>query len=69
MPTINYSKPYFTRMIMATLKDPQVTKLEQQVKQLEQVVKVLSGKIEFLERENRRRGQEVNQIASVLRKG
>jgi hypothetical protein len=49
--------------------DPKQAKLEQQIKQLEQVIKVLSGKVALLERENNRRKQEVNQIASALRKG
>lgn len=49
-------------------KDKQIIQLEQQVKQLTQALQVIGRKVEFLERENRRRGQEITQIASVLRK-
>jgi peptidoglycan hydrolase CwlO-like protein len=49
-------------------KDQHITKLEQQVKQLTQALQVIVRKVEFLERENNRRKQEVNQISSHLRK-
>jgi hypothetical protein len=50
-------------------KDTQkIAKLESQLTKLEQVVKVLAAKVSFLERENNRRKQEVNQISSHLRK-
>ena len=49
-------------------KDKQIVQLEKEVKQLTQALQVIGRKVEFLERENRRRGQEINQIASVLRK-
>ena len=42
--------------------------LEKQVKQLTQALQVIGRKVEFLERENRRRGQEVTQITSFLKK-
>ena len=48
--------------------DPKITQLEQQVKQLTQALQVIGRKVEFLERENNRRKQEVNQISSHLRK-
>jgi len=50
-------------------KDKQITQLEQQVKQLTQALQVIGRKVEFLERENNRRKMEINQVASVLRKG
>jgi outer membrane murein-binding lipoprotein Lpp len=49
-------------------KDPQQAKLEKQLATLEMVVKQLSARVQFLERENNRRKQEVNQIANSLRK-
>jgi outer membrane murein-binding lipoprotein Lpp len=49
-------------------KDPQQAKLEKQIATFEMVVKQLSTRVQFLERENNRRKQEVNQIANSLRK-
>ena len=49
-------------------KDPQQAKLEKQITVLELAVKQLSSRVQFLERENNRRKQEVNQIANSLRK-
>ena len=49
-------------------KDQKIVQLEKEVKQLTQALQVVGRKVEFLERENRRRGQEINQITSVLRK-
>jgi len=49
-------------------KDQKIGQLEKEVKQLTQALQVIGRKVEFLERENRRRGQEINQITSVLRK-
>jgi outer membrane murein-binding lipoprotein Lpp len=51
-----------------TSKDPLQAKLEKQVATLELAVKQLSSRVQFLERENNRRKQEVNQISSHLRK-
>lgn len=50
-------------------KDRQIAALEKQVKQLTEALQIIGRKVEFLERENRRRGQEITQISSVLRKG
>jgi outer membrane murein-binding lipoprotein Lpp len=49
-------------------KDPHLAKLEKQLATLEMVVKQLSARVQFLERENNRRKQEVTQIANLLRK-
>jgi outer membrane murein-binding lipoprotein Lpp len=49
-------------------KDPQQAKLEKQLAVLELAVKQLSSRVQFLERENNRRKQDVNQIANSLRK-
>jgi hypothetical protein len=49
-------------------KTPEQLKLEQQIKTLELAVKQLSSRVQFLERENNRRKQDVNQIANLLRK-
>ena len=49
-------------------KDRQIVALEKQVKQLTEALQIIGRKVEFLERENRRRGQEITQIASILRK-
>ena len=49
-----------------TPKDPDRIKLEQQLARLEQVVKVLAGKISFLERENNRRKDNINNIAQHI---
>ena len=51
-----------------TNKDPQQAKLEKQIATLELVVKQLSSRVQFLERENNRRKQDVNQIGNHLRK-
>jgi CII-binding regulator of phage lambda lysogenization HflD len=50
------------------VKDRQIAALEKQVKQLTDALQIIGRKVEFLERENRRRGQEINQITSILRK-
>jgi outer membrane murein-binding lipoprotein Lpp len=49
-------------------KDPQQAKLEKQITTLEMVVKQLSVRVQFLERENNRRKQDITQIVSSLRK-
>ena len=49
-------------------KDRQIVALEKQVKQLTEALQIIGRKVEFLERENRRRGQEITQISSILRK-
>ena len=48
-------------------RDQKITNLEQQVKKLLHQVNKLSQQISFLERENARRKQDVNQLAN--RKG
>ena len=65
---INCLKPCFTRRIKMEVKDRQIAALEKQVKQLTEALQIIGRKVEFLERENRRRGQEITQIASILRK-
>ena len=49
-----------------TPKNPQVEKLEQTIKELERVVKILAGKISYLERENTRRKDNINNIAQHI---
>jgi cell division protein FtsB len=49
-------------------KTPEQIKLDQQIKVLETAIKQLSARVQFLERENNRRKQDVNQIANSLRK-
>ncbi len=49
-------------------KDQKIQQLELEVKKLTSLVAQVGRRIEFLERENRRRGQEINQILSHLRK-
>ena len=50
-------------------KDPKITALELEVAQLKQALQIIGRKLEFLERENNRRKNEVNQIANAVRKG
>jgi hypothetical protein len=52
---------------MTTL-DPNITLLVQQLKFLETQVGVLKQRINFLERENNRRKNDVNQVASLINK-
>ena len=52
-----------------TPKDPNLTKidkLEKHIKELERVVKILAGKISYLERENTRRKDNINNIAQHI---
>jgi outer membrane murein-binding lipoprotein Lpp len=49
-----------------TNKDPERIKLEQQIARLEQAVKILAGKVSFLERENNRRKDNINNIAQHI---
>lgn len=49
--------------------DIKIKALETEVKKLTQALQVIGRKVEYLERENNRRKQESNQVASVLRKG
>jgi hypothetical protein len=49
-----------------TPKDPERIKLEQQLARLEQVVKILAGKVSYLERENSRRKDNINNIAQHI---
>ncbi len=44
-------------------KDQKITALEQQLLRAESQIKELARRISFLERENNRRKQDVNQIA------
>ena len=43
--------------------DPKVAQLEQQLKRMEQQVVELNKRVMFLERENNRRKNEINQVA------
>ena len=43
--------------------DPKVAQLEQQLKRMEQQVVELNKRLMFLERENNRRKNEINQVA------
>jgi len=49
-----------------TPKDPQIEKLEKRINELERVVKILAGKISYLERENTRRKDNINNIAQHI---
>ena len=49
-------------------KDQKIQQLELEVKKLTALVSQVGRRVEFLERENRRRGQEINQISSYLKK-
>ena len=43
--------------------DPKIVQLEQQLKRMEQQVVELNKRLMFLERENNRRKNEINQVA------
>jgi len=43
--------------------DPKIAQLEQQLKRMEQQVLELNKRLTFLERENNRRKNEINQVA------
>jgi hypothetical protein len=43
--------------------DPKIAQLEQQLKRMEQQVVELNKRLMFLERENNRRKNEINQVA------
>jgi hypothetical protein len=51
-----------------TTPDPKQLILEQKLQRLEKQVAELNQRVHFLERENNRRRNEVNQIASAINK-